>query len=122
MTMSKELRTTTVIPVAAPTFAVMVSAPPIGRRPILEHVYANRVPVVGWRVTNNAEPDEIDSTEPVLIGHMASIEATIFIELPEGLYELWAGGYYPDIDAAREWVLVRAQADWDREHKVCDAA
>jgi hypothetical protein len=120
--MTKKLRATTVIPVAAPTFAVMVSVPPIGRRPILEYVYANRVPVVGWRVTNSAEPDEIDSTEPVLIGHVASIAATIFIELPEGLYELWAGGYYPDVDAAREWVLKLAQADWDRKHEVREAA
>jgi len=135
MTTPEELGTTTAIPVAAPTFAVLVSAPPSGQRPVLDFIYAQRVPVVGWRVAREttthpniyrADPPpaefEFDSAEPVLIGHMASVKATIFIELPEGLYDLWRGEYYPDIDAAREWVLRLAQADWDRKHKVCDAA
>jgi hypothetical protein len=118
MTMSEELHTTTVIPVAAPTFALRVYTPPIGRRPVLEYVYAQRVPVVGWRIITIIEPDEIDITEPVLIGIRsrrpqpgsieASLRITIFIELPEGLYDPWGGEYYPNVEAAKERVLTMA--------------
>jgi len=103
-----EQLTAPVIPAAVGAVAVVIGIYPEGfdDRPTDGDVMAERVPIVGWRIT-------ADGAEPVLI-NPASASETVLIEAPDGQIHSFGEGTYANLDEAKRNILRRTQDRWEQ--------
>lgn len=104
-----------VVPAAAGQTAVLVgvATEACAVRPTPDDIWAERVPIVGWRLCYGC-------AQPVLIEEPSSNQ-TLLIALPGGKLVEPDSCVHDSLEAALDWVLQRCQREWDRRYATAAA-